>query len=171
MLVLLVLVLFVTARVRLEPRSAEAREVPLSTVIESTIAADDAHDGAADRTRTPSTSLGSQREPATLETKALSAWFGKHKVLERCTLAHGAAPGDRADRAVGLRQVDVPADPQPDARADPRRALAGEVVLDGDDIYGARARARPQVRTRIGMVFQKPNPFPAMSIPTTCSPA
>ena len=41
--------------------------------------------------------------------------------------------------------------------------LAGEVLLGGDDIYGPGTRAA-DVRRRIGMVFQKPNPFPAMSI-------
>jgi phosphate transport system ATP-binding protein len=45
----------------------------------------------------------------------------------------------------------------------PGAALAGKVELDGDDIYGGRF-SPTQVRTRIGMVFQKPNPFPAMTI-------
>ena len=45
----------------------------------------------------------------------------------------------------------------------PGAALAGSVYLDGDDIYGAGQRPI-EVRKRIGMVFQKPNPFPAMSI-------
>ena len=35
--------------------------------------------------------------------------------------AHGGGPGHRADRPVGLRQVDVPADAQPHARAGARR--------------------------------------------------
>ena len=41
--------------------------------------------------------------------------------------------------------------------------MAGDILLDGDDIYGANMRAQI-IRTRIGMVFQKPNPFPAMSV-------
>ncbi len=41
--------------------------------------------------------------------------------------------------------------------------MAGEILLDGEDIYGANMRAQV-IRTRIGMVFQKPNPFPAMSV-------
>jgi phosphate transport system ATP-binding protein len=45
----------------------------------------------------------------------------------------------------------------------PSAAMAGEVRLDGVDIYGADRRAT-QTRRQIGMVFQKPNPFPAMSI-------
>src|SRR5205807_4950129 len=41
--------------------------------------------------------------------------------------------------------------------------MAGEVRLNGEDIY-ARGREVTETRRRIGMVFQKPNPFPAMSI-------
>jgi phosphate transport system ATP-binding protein len=37
------------------------------------------------------------------------------------------------------------------------------VYLDGTDVYGAGQRPM-LVRKRVGMVFQKPNPFPAMSI-------
>lgn len=37
--------------------------------------------------------------------------------------------------------------------------VAGEIKLDGDDIYGA-AMDVVQLRARVGMVFQKPNPFP-----------
>jgi len=45
----------------------------------------------------------------------------------------------------------------------PGAALAGSVYLDDLDIYGPSLSAT-QVRMRIGMVFQKPNPFPAMSL-------
>jgi phosphate transport system ATP-binding protein len=40
--------------------------------------------------------------------------------------------------------------------------VAGRVLLDGEDLY---AGADPvAVRQRVGMVFQRPNPFPTMSI-------
>jgi phosphate transport system ATP-binding protein len=39
--------------------------------------------------------------------------------------------------------------------------VTGRVTLDGDNIYDMDATV---VRRRIGMVFQKPNPFPTMSI-------
>lgn len=39
--------------------------------------------------------------------------------------------------------------------------VQGRILLDGDDIYAMDAVV---VRRRIGMVFQKPNPFPTMSI-------
>jgi phosphate transport system ATP-binding protein len=45
----------------------------------------------------------------------------------------------------------------------PSASLAGEVKLDGQDIYEAD-RKITEARRNIGMVFQKPNPFPAMSI-------
>jgi len=45
----------------------------------------------------------------------------------------------------------------------PGAALAGEIRLDGKDVYGTGIRAQ-QVRTQVGMVFQKPNPFPAMTV-------
>jgi phosphate transport system ATP-binding protein len=44
-----------------------------------------------------------------------------------------------------------------------RATATGRVLLDGQDIY--RAGIDPvAVRRRVGMVFQKPNPFPTMSI-------
>lgn len=45
----------------------------------------------------------------------------------------------------------------------PTSGLAGRVLLDGEDIYGDNVDP-VQVRLKIGMVFQKPNPFPTMSI-------
>lgn len=43
----------------------------------------------------------------------------------------------------------------------PNTMAKGEVLLDGDDIF----KMKPLIlRQRIGMVFQKPNPFPTFSI-------
>lgn len=41
--------------------------------------------------------------------------------------------------------------------------VEGKVTLDGEDIYDERVDP-VRVRRRVGMVFQKPNPFPTMSI-------
>jgi phosphate transport system ATP-binding protein len=41
--------------------------------------------------------------------------------------------------------------------------ITGRVLLDGEDIYAPRINAM-QLRRRVGMVFQKPTPFPTMSI-------
>ena len=45
----------------------------------------------------------------------------------------------------------------------PTARVTGRVVLDDTDIYG-RSVDPVAIRRRIGMVFQKPNPFPSMSI-------
>jgi phosphate transport system ATP-binding protein len=41
--------------------------------------------------------------------------------------------------------------------------MAGQVLLNGNDIY-ATGTDVTKIRLRIGMVFQKPNPFPSMTI-------
>jgi phosphate transport system ATP-binding protein len=45
----------------------------------------------------------------------------------------------------------------------PGAHVQGEVLLDGDDLYAADVDP-VQVRRQVGMVFQRPNPFPTMSI-------
>ena len=45
----------------------------------------------------------------------------------------------------------------------PGASVQGEVLLDGENIYGAGVDP-VNVRRTIGMVFQRPNPFPTMSI-------
>src|SRR5215470_7681819 len=45
----------------------------------------------------------------------------------------------------------------------PGASVQGQVLLDGEDLYGAGVDP-VGVRKTIGMVFQRPNPFPTMSI-------
>jgi phosphate transport system ATP-binding protein len=107
--------------------------------------------------------LRHEGEPATLDAVDISAWFGSRKVLERCSLTMTAR---RVTALIGpsgcgkstfLRVLNRMHEVVPKA------AIAGKVELDGVDIYG-QAMSATEVRTRIGMVFQKPNPFPAMTI-------
>ncbi len=100
---------------------------------------------------------------AELSAREVSAWFGSHQVLDRVSLV---MPAGRITALIGpsgcgkstfLRTLNRMHELVPSA------ALAGEVLLDGEDIY-ARERRLTEVRGAIGMVFQKPNPFPAMSI-------
>jgi phosphate transport system ATP-binding protein len=102
-------------------------------------------------------------EPAALHATNVSAWFSKRKVLERCTLQMDAR---RVTALIGpsgcgkstfIRILNRMHEVIPGAQT------AGRVELDGVDIYGG-AFSVTQVRMHIGMVFQKPNPFPAMSI-------
>ena len=98
-----------------------------------------------------------------LRSTDISCWFGKRKVLEGINLA---IPRHTVVALIGpsgcgkstfLRTLNRMHELVPSA------ALAGSVYLDGKDIYGSELRPS-EVRKRIGMVFQKPNPFPAMSI-------
>ncbi|MDQ0642399.1 phosphate ABC transporter ATP-binding protein PstB [Microbacterium murale] len=45
----------------------------------------------------------------------------------------------------------------------PRARVEGEVLIDGKNLYGANVDP-VLVRRQVGMVFQRPNPFPTMSI-------
>ncbi len=45
----------------------------------------------------------------------------------------------------------------------PGAKMSGQVFLDGENIYGGDVDP-VQIRRKVGMVFQKPNPFPTMSI-------
>lgn len=100
---------------------------------------------------------------STLEAAGVSAWFGSHKVLERVSLTMEAGTvtaligPSGCGKSTFLRILNRMHELVPSA------SLAGEVLLDGSDIYEAGRRVT-ETRRRIGMVFQKPNPFPAMSI-------
>ena len=98
-----------------------------------------------------------------LETRDVAAWFGDHKVLEGVSLKMEAGKvtaligPSGCGKSTYLRILNRMHELVRTA------ALAGEVLLGGEDIYHPGQRAA-DVRRRIGMVFQKPNPFPAMSI-------
>ncbi len=105
----------------------------------------------------------SDGELSSLDAREVSAWFGDHKVLERVSLT---MPAGQVTALIGpsgcgkstfLRILNRMHELVPSA------SLAGEVMLDGADIYD-RSRKLTDARRHIGMVFQKPNPFPAMSI-------
>ena len=101
--------------------------------------------------------------PAGMQAHDVSAWFGERKVLDRVSLG---MPAGRVTALIGpsgcgkstfLRILNRMHELIPSA------SLAGQVLLDGDDLYGT-GRRLTDARRQVGMVFQKPNPFPAMSI-------
>ncbi|MGZ4681454.1 MAG: phosphate ABC transporter ATP-binding protein [Acidimicrobiales bacterium] len=100
---------------------------------------------------------------ATLEARRACAWFGDHLVLDGVdlTMAAGQVTAligpSGCGKSTFLRMLNRMHELIPGA------ALDGEILLDGSDIYAAGTRAQ-LIRLRVGMVFQKPNPFPAMSI-------
>src|SRR5271166_6093002 len=107
--------------------------------------------------------LGPPHELVGLSARNISAWFGSHKVLERVSL--DMEPGSvtaligpsGCGKSTFLRILNRMHEMVPSA------ALAGSVILDGVDVYGPTLRVT-ETRLRIGMVFQKPNPFPSMTI-------
>jgi phosphate transport system ATP-binding protein len=98
-----------------------------------------------------------------LEASNVSAWFSGHKVLERVSLHMEAGKvtaligPSGCGKSTFLRILNRMHEMVKGAQ------LAGQVLLAGHDIYEPVVRPA-EVRRRIGMVFQKPNPFPAMSI-------
>ena len=67
--------------------------------------------------------------------------------------------GHRPDRPLGLRQEHVHPLPEPHERPDPGARIDGQILYHGQNMYGSGVDPA-SVRRWIGMVFQKPNPFP-----------
>jgi len=93
----------------------------------------------------------------------VSVWFGKRKVLEGVNIEF---PKRSVTALIGpsgcgkstfIRTLNRLHELIPGA------ALAGSVMYEGKDIYD-RDVDPVQIRLKIGMVFQKPNPFPSMTI-------
>ena len=99
--------------------------------------------------------------PAKLEVRELNAWYGDRQALydvsvdleDRATTAIIGPSG--CGKSTFLRCLNRLHEEIPGAR------VAGTILLDGDDLGAADVVS---VRCRVGMVFQKPNPFPNMSV-------
>ena len=113
--------------------------------------------------RTPENAPAAARPLAEIEARQITAWFGSHKVLDRVSLTMPAGGitaligPSGCGKSTFLRILNRMHELVPSAQ------LAGQVLLDGEDIYDPSKRLI-DARRSIGMVFQKPNPFPAMSI-------
>ena len=98
-----------------------------------------------------------------LEARNIHAWFGKKMVLEDISMDF--APGSvtaligpsGCGKSTFIRILNRMHEFIPTA------ALAGQVILDGKDVYEPGVDVT-KIRLKIGMVFQKPNPFPSMTI-------
>jgi len=98
-----------------------------------------------------------------LVTDKLTAMYGKFTAVKGVSLAF---PGNRVHALIG---------PSGCGKSTFLRALnrmhelsehgwiTGRVLLDGEDIYAPRVNVM-QLRRRVGMVFQRPTPFPTMSV-------
>ena len=100
---------------------------------------------------------------AQLQARDITAWFGDHMVLEQVSLTMHAGHVTALIGPSGCGKSTFLRILNRMHQLVPSAAMAGEVLLDGVDIYDAAQRLT-DVRRHIGMVFQKPNPFPAMSV-------
>lgn len=98
-----------------------------------------------------------------LSTDNVNVWFGARHVLKDVSLVF---PNNQVTALIGpsgcgkstfIRTLNRMHELIPSA------GFAGRVLLDGEDIYDQQVDP-VDVRLKIGMVFQKPNPFPTMSI-------
>jgi phosphate transport system ATP-binding protein len=112
---------------------------------------------------TPTASMDMLRPLATLEARDITAWFGDHMVLDEVSLTMPAGEVTALIGPSGCGKSTFLRILNRMHQMVPTASLAGEVLLDGVDVYDSRQRITT-VRRDIGMVFQKPNPFPAMSI-------
>ncbi len=97
-----------------------------------------------------------------IEVNHLNAWYGANHTLQDITLH---IPANEATALIGpsgcgkstfVRCLNRMHETNPIAK------VTGEVRVGGLDIYNETSAV--EVRRRIGMVFQRPNPFPTMSI-------
>jgi phosphate transport system ATP-binding protein len=98
-----------------------------------------------------------------IEVQQLNAWFGKNQALYDVSMSVAA---NHATAVIGpsgcgkstfVRCLNRMHETLPETRVE------GNVKIGDQEIYGNGTSA-VQIRRRIGMVFQKPNPFPTMSI-------
>ncbi len=129
--------------------------------------------GASERKSSPvaSESVSQSTSDIALNTKAntkmraenLSAYFGKSQVLKGIGLpilekkVTAIIGPSGCGKSTFIRCLNRMHEVVPNAH------VSGEVMLDGLNIYG-RETDPVRLRRRVGMVFQKPNPFPTMSI-------
>ncbi len=98
-----------------------------------------------------------------IEVRGLNAWYGKNQALNDIVMT---VPANHVTAVIGpsgcgkstfIRCLNRMHETIPEARAE------GDVKVGEMDVYGDGSDP-VEVRRRIGMVFQKPNPFPTMSI-------
>jgi phosphate transport system ATP-binding protein len=100
---------------------------------------------------------------ASIHAIGVSAWFGSNKVLGDVTLEMRAREVTALIGPSGCGKSTFIRILNRMHELTAGAALSGQVLLNGEDIYNAGQR-RIETRRNIGMVFQKPNPFPSMSI-------
>ena len=101
--------------------------------------------------------------PVKLEVRELNAYFGANHAIKGVTLSipersvYAIIGPSGCGKSTFLRCLNRMHELVPGARAE------GTILLDGQDLLG-KGMDPVRLRRRVGMVFQRPNPFPTMSI-------
>jgi phosphate transport system ATP-binding protein len=104
-----------------------------------------------------------QDGPDKIRTIGVNAWFGAKQALKgitasfRSNMVTAIIGPSGCGKSTYIRCLNRMHELTPGSR------VTGEVLLDRQNIYGPKVDP-VLIRRRVGMVFQKPNPFPTMSI-------
>ncbi len=116
-----------------------------------------------EREAAPTSDMEAESLPLVIESKNVSMWYGSKRAIEDVSLD---IPAKAVTAIIGpsgcgkstfLRALNRMHELVPHAR------IEGTVLLDGENLYASDVDPAI-VRRRVGMVFQKSNPFPTMSI-------
>ena len=95
-----------------------------------------------------------------IDVKDLNVYYGNFLAVEDVNINIDARSRDGVHRPLRLRQVHLPAHPEPDARGHSRRPRRGRGAAGRRQPLRPRRRPGRPCARQIGMVFQRPNPFP-----------
>jgi len=111
----------------------------------------------------PKKAVVKESEETLLVVEGLNVFYGKIKVIHNISVSIQARKvtaiigPSGCGKSTFIRCLNRMHEVTPGGRVE------GKVLLDGEELYGPTVDP-VQVRRRIGMVFQKPNPFPTMSV-------
>lgn len=98
-----------------------------------------------------------------LEARGVHAWFGSKHVLQDISMEFATGTVTALIGPSGCGKSTFIRTLNRMHEFIPTAALAGQVLLDGKDVYEPGVDVT-KIRLKVGMVFQKPNPFPSMTI-------
>jgi phosphate transport system ATP-binding protein len=101
--------------------------------------------------------------PLTFEVKNLSLWYGEKRAISDVTLAIASNAVTAIIGPSGCGKSTFIRCLNRMHELVPKTRIEGRVLLHGEDLYSSTVDPAI-VRRRVGMVFQKSNPFPTMSI-------
>ncbi len=103
----------------------------------------------------------SDESPTKMEVQNLSAFYGSNRAIQEINLKFANRKATAIIGPSGCGKSTLIRCLNRLHETGPKTRVEGSVLLDGEDLYELDATA---VRRRVGMVFQKPNPFATMSI-------